>query len=118
MTLSPDAWMTGAARAATTVPTTDAGPETITVVGSTVVLPVPKPSGIVPGSTVTGTSRETRSSTWTVTRSGDHATTVMRSSMDRTITGSETGPEPGSTFETSTSAVNVELIAGTPDGEM
>ena len=50
-------------------------------------------------------------------RSGSTPTTVMRLSIDSTVTGTLCGPLPGSMPLTSIQALNVDVMGWTPDGD-
>ncbi len=102
--------------AATTWLRTDAGPETSTSVGSTVVGPSSVPAGAATSGTVTGTVFRPTLSRLTVTRSGSDPCTEMRSSIDSTWTITLLAPLPGSIPARSIQALKVEVIGRTPDG--
>ena len=53
----------------------------------------------------------------TVIRSGSWPNTVIRSSIDSTVTGTLCGPLPGSTPLMSIHALKVEVMGRTPDGD-
>ena len=68
---SPLAWIATSARTASTLATTDAAPDTVTVAGSTVTGPRVSPSGAGGWTTLTGTpARDTSWSSWTVAKFG------------------------------------------------
>src|SRR6476469_303020 len=116
-TSTPDGWMTTVTRAWTTRSTTDFGPDTCTSAGSDVAVPSWRSAGGVPGTIATLTVRVSRGSISTATTAGSKPRTVIRGSMDRTVTGTLCEPGPAVTLERSTLAWNVDEIARAPEGE-
>ena len=88
----------------------------MTLVGSTVISPSSRPDACGASATLTGTTLVWTSSSRTLTKAGSEERTVIRGSIDLTVTGTLDVPACGSTPDRSISAVNVSFTGLTSGG--